>query len=63
VLKALADSWSDSGAIAPDSYKLLQDELGPHLEALLTLPSTDAKAAADCLVETYARIRGHLKWP
>ena len=62
VLKSLADSWLDHGAISPDSYKQLQNELGPHLEPLLTLPSTDAKAAADRLVEAYARIRGKLKW-
>ena len=36
------------------------DELAPELEAILKLPTQDAKAPADRLVEKWSRVRGRV---
>jgi hypothetical protein len=62
VLGELSRLWEDSYGLDPDSYRLLQDELGPPLDALEAVPPRDAKPAADQLVERWRRIRDQMKW-
>ncbi len=63
VLRAIEDGWTDSsGNVDSASYHAMVDALAPELEALLALPSTDAKAAADRLIENWERVRIPLGW-
>jgi hypothetical protein len=62
VLGEISRLWEDSNGLDPNSYRLLQDELGSLLDALENLPPRDSKPAADQLVERWQRIRGQLKW-
>jgi len=62
VLGEIHGLWEDANGLDPQSYQLMQAELGPALDALESLPPRDTKPAAEQLVEAWERIRDQMKW-
>lgn len=62
VLVDILDHWGSHQGMEPASFEELNNGLGPHLKALMEIPSSDAKSPCDALVASWDLLKPRLVW-